>query len=94
MPFAGSRGGNWSNSNGRQKRAPGATVHERLEQLVGEMVDKGILYEEAQREFERKYIAKALLRAGGNLSRASALLGIHRNTLTRKIAAYRLKRRG
>jgi DNA-binding NtrC family response regulator len=67
-------------------------VRERLEQLVDEMVDKGILYEEAQREFERKYIARALHRAGGNLSRASEILGIHRNTLTRKVAAYRLKR--
>jgi DNA-binding NtrC family response regulator len=67
-------------------------VRERLEQLVDEMVDKGILYEEAQREFERKYIARALHRAGGNLSRASAILGMHRNTLTRKLAAHRLKR--
>ncbi len=56
------------------------------------MVDKGILYAEAQREFERRYIAQVLRRTGGNLSRASAILGIHRNTLTRKVAAYRLSR--
>jgi two-component system nitrogen regulation response regulator GlnG len=49
------------------------------------MVEKGILYEDAVREFERRYIACALQHAHGNLSRAAERTGIHRNTLTRKI---------
>jgi DNA-binding NtrC family response regulator len=56
------------------------------------MVDRGLLYEDALRVFERAFIAQALARTNGNLSRAADTLGIHRNTLSRKVAAYRLRR--
>jgi len=68
-------------------------VKEQLEKLVEEMVTKGILYDDARREFERRFIACALSHADGNLCRAAGRLGIHRNTLSRKIAEYRLKRK-
>jgi Fis family transcriptional regulator len=67
-------------------------MREQLERLVEEMVTRGIRYEDAQREFEKRFIAQVLLKADGNLGKAADLLGIHRNTLTRKIAEYRLRR--
>jgi Fis family transcriptional regulator, factor for inversion stimulation protein len=67
-------------------------MREQLEQLVHEMVTRGIRYDEAQREFEKKFIMQVLLKADGNLGKAADLLGIHRNTLARKISAYRLRR--
>ena len=67
-------------------------LREQLERLVDEMVTKGIRYDEAQREFEKKFIMQVLLKADGNLGKAADLLGIHRNTLARKIAEYRLRR--
>ena len=67
-------------------------MREQLERLVDEMVTKGLRYEEAQREFEKKFITHALSKADGNLGKAADLLGMHRNTLSRKITAYRLKR--
>jgi DNA-binding NtrC family response regulator len=67
-------------------------MREQLERLVDEMVTKGIRYDEAQREFEKKFIMQVLHKADGNLSRAADLLGIHRNTLTRKVSEYRLRR--
>ncbi len=67
-------------------------MRERLEELVDEMVTKGIRFEDAQREFEKRFIARALETAQGNLCRAAELLGIHRNTLSRKIAEYHLRR--
>jgi DNA-binding NtrC family response regulator len=67
-------------------------MREQLERLVDEMVTKGLRYEEAHREFEKRFIAQALARAEGNLGKAADLLGIHRNTLSRKMAAYRLRR--
>ncbi len=69
-------------------------MREQLEKLVQEMLDRGILYEDARREFERVFISKALARSGGNLCRAADVLGLHRNTMTRKVTEYRLKRRG
>ncbi|HAK56277.1 MAG: helix-turn-helix domain-containing protein [Vicinamibacterales bacterium] len=67
-------------------------MRERLDRLIGEMLEKGILYEEARQEFERRFITGALARSKGSLSRAADLLGIHRNTLSRKIIAYRITR--
>ena len=67
-------------------------LREQLEELVHEMVTRGIRYDEAQREFEKKFIMQVLLKADGNLGKAADLLGIHRNTLARKMTEYRLKR--
>jgi DNA-binding NtrC family response regulator len=67
-------------------------MREQLERLVDEMVMKGIRYDEAHREFEKKFIMQVLQKADGNLGRAADLLGIHRNTLTRKMSEYRLRR--
>ena len=68
-------------------------MREQLEKLIGEMVDRGILYVDAQREFERRFIVRVLARCDGNLSRAAAALGIHRNTLSRKMAELHLRKK-
>jgi Fis family transcriptional regulator, factor for inversion stimulation protein len=65
-------------------------VKEQLESLVGMMVDRGILLEEALTEFEKKFIKRVLEHAKGNQCRAAKILGIHRNTLSRKITEYHL----
>jgi Fis family transcriptional regulator, factor for inversion stimulation protein len=67
-------------------------MREQLERLVDEMVSKGIHFADAQREFEKRFIAHVLDKADGNLCEAAALLGMHRNTLSRKLAEYRLRR--
>ena len=67
-------------------------MRELLERLVDEMVSKGIRFEDAQREFEKRFITQALSSTEGNLSKAADLLGIHRNTLSRKLTEYRIRR--
>ena len=54
------------------------------------MLEGGIFLQEAIEMLERGMIAGALDRNGGNQSNASKLLGIHRNTLQRKITEYGL----
>jgi DNA-binding NtrC family response regulator len=68
-------------------------VREQLEALVGQMVERGIQFEEAVNEFEKKFIKRVLDRSHGNQSRAARMLGIHRNTLSRKIDLYKLDHR-
>jgi DNA-binding NtrC family response regulator len=68
-------------------------VREQLEKLIGEMVEKGILFVDAQREFEKRFITRVLTNCDGNLSRAAAALGMHRNTLSRKMAEFKLRRK-
>jgi DNA-binding NtrC family response regulator len=67
-------------------------VRDQLEKLVQEMLDKGILYDDARREFEKMFIARALQRSKGNVGDAADLLGMHRNTVARKISEYRIRR--
>jgi DNA-binding NtrC family response regulator len=67
-------------------------LRDQIEHLVDEMVTRGVRYEDAQREFEKRFIARVLSKSDGNLCKAADLLGIHRNTLSRKISEYRLRR--
>ena len=67
-------------------------MREQLERLVSDLLDKGVHYEDARREFETLFIARALQRTKGNLGEAADMLGLHRNTVARTIAEYRIKR--
>ena len=67
-------------------------MRDQLERLVQELLDKGVLYDEARQEFEKMFIARALQRTKGNVGTAADMLGLHRNTVARKISEYRIKR--
>jgi Fis family transcriptional regulator len=69
------------------------TVKDQLEGLVSQMVERGILFDEAVGEFEKRFIKRVLDRVDGNQSRAAHVLGIHRNTLSRKLSEYKLDHR-
>ena len=56
-----------------------------LEALIVQMVDHEIFYTDAVGEFEKRFIKKILEKHNGNQSKAAQALGIHRNTLSRKI---------
>jgi transcriptional regulator with PAS, ATPase and Fis domain len=60
----------------------------RLEALVTEMVERGILFEDAVEEFEKSFILCVLKGTNGNLSKAAGELRIHRNTLSKRIEKY------
>lgn len=62
-----------------------------LDQLVSEMVSRGVHYDDARREFDKQFITKVVHKAEGNLCRAADTLGVHRNTLARKIAELKIK---
>ena len=64
-----------------------------LEQLVSQRVEKGIHYEDALREFDRRFIVEVMDKTDGNLSKAADMLGVHRNTLSRKIKELKIKSR-
>ena len=68
-------------------------ISERLDALVGEMVNKGIQFEDAVHEFEKRFIARVLGHCDGSLTKTADTLGIHRNTLTRKMREYKLRKR-
>jgi len=49
---------------------------------------------EACDQFERQYVLRVLERAHWNVSRAARLLGVHRNTILAKVAAWGIRRPG
>lgn len=57
-----------------------------LEALVTQMHSSGITYEEAVREFKKRFILEVLANHKGNQCKAARELGMHRNTLSRTIA--------
>ncbi|HEU5459151.1 MAG TPA: helix-turn-helix domain-containing protein [Pyrinomonadaceae bacterium] len=63
-------------------------IHTRLESLIDEMLEGHILLDEAISEFEKLYIKKALARHKQHLSKTAVVLGIHRNTLAKRVATY------
>jgi DNA-binding protein Fis len=72
---------------------PTPRLKERLEHLCTEMIEKGILFSEAMEQFERCFIAEVMRRNNGNLLRTSARLGIHRNTLSKKVSRRKIPKR-
>ncbi len=60
----------------------------RLENLIEEMLDGRILLGEALGEFEKLYIKRALARNKQHFQNTAKTLGIHRNTLSKRVAEY------
>ena len=66
-------------------------MHKLLDQLVTEMVMRGIHYTDAQREFDKRFITCVIEKSEGNLCKAADVLGVHRNTLARKVKELKIK---
>lgn len=58
--------------------------------LVDHLLRGGFFLEEAVEILEKTLITRTLERTGGNRSAASKLLGIHRNTLQKKMSDFKL----
>ena len=65
-------------------------MKDRFDGLIDQLLAANIFLEEAIEVLERNMIEKALARSAGNRSSASKQLGIHRNTLQRKMVEYGL----
>ncbi|QQS41652.1 MAG: hypothetical protein IPM63_01530 [Acidobacteriota bacterium] len=63
-------------------------MKKQLEALVERMLDGQILLSEALEEFERVYIERALERNGHHISNTADILGMHRNTVAKRLASY------
>lgn len=68
-------------------------MKEQLDALINQMVEHGVAFEDAVGEFEKRFIRKILELNQGNQVRSARSLGIHRNTLSRKIEELGLDHR-
>lgn len=66
-------------------------MHEKLSELVTDLIDNSIDLNFAKRQLEAAYIQEILQRNEGNISKSAQVLGIHRNTLTKRMRDLQLR---
>jgi len=64
-----------------------------LEAVIEEMLDGHIMLSEALEEFEKLYIEKAFTRNKKRITHTAHALGIHRNTISKRVNLYRSQER-
>ena len=62
-----------------------------LDSLVMQMQASGITYDEALREFKKRFLLQVLASHRGNQCKAAKELGMHRNTLSRTLAELEIE---
>ena len=60
-------------------------MYEKLSRVIDEMIANRIDFKLVIQEVETMYIQKILDKNGGNIRSAAGCLGLHRNTLSRKM---------
>jgi transcriptional regulator with PAS, ATPase and Fis domain len=74
------------------KKSSPVTLHQKLETLVREMVDREIQFKDGLEEFEKVFIETASKKFGGNKSKIAKAIGIHRNTLHSRAKVLKIKK--
>jgi len=74
------------------KKSEEMSIHQKMELLVKDMVEKEVRYRDALKEFQKIYLETALRKFKGNKSRMAESLGLHRNTLHNKAKSLKIKK--
>lgn len=74
-----------------EKKFKGLNLHQKMEIIVKEIVDRELPFREALKELERLFIETASKKYHGNKSQTAKAFGVHRNTLRNRIRALREK---
>lgn len=64
-----------------KKEFESLNLHQQMEILIREMVEKELPLQESLKEFKKIYIELAAKKYKGNKTRVAKALGVHRNTL-------------
>jgi DNA-binding NtrC family response regulator len=67
-------------------------IHQKLELLISDMVDKEVRFRDALKEFQKIYIETSGRKYKGNKTKMAEALGVHRNTLHNKAKSLKIKR--
>ncbi|MCX6559246.1 MAG: helix-turn-helix domain-containing protein [Candidatus Aminicenantes bacterium] len=67
-------------------------IHQKMELLIEDMVEKGVRFRDAEREFQKLYLEASLKKHDGNKSEMAKALGLHRNTLHNRAKSLKIKK--
>ncbi len=75
------------------KRSSEPSLHQRMELIVKEMVEREINLKDALREFEKIFFEQAARKHEGNKTKMAQALGIHRNTLHNRAKLLKIRKK-
>lgn len=75
------------------KRSSDLNLHQRMELIVRDLVDKEINLKDALREFEKIFYEQTARKHEGNQTKMARSLGVHRNTLHNRIKVLKIKKK-
>jgi transcriptional regulator with PAS, ATPase and Fis domain len=76
-----------------EKKTERLNIHQKLELVIGEMVDREIRLTDGLKEFQKIYIELTAKKYKGNKTKMAGALGIHRNTLLGRAKALKVSKK-
>jgi DNA-binding NtrC family response regulator len=76
-----------------ERKSDKLNIHQKLEMVIDEMVEKELSLRDALKEFEKIYIEKAAKVYKGNMTKMANALGIHRNTLRNRAKSLKIPKK-
>ncbi len=68
-------------------------IHQKLDAVIKEMVEKELRLRDVLREFEKIFFEQTARKYEGNKTRMAKALGIHRNTLQNRAKVLKIKKK-
>ena len=75
------------------RKSSDLNLHQRMELIIKDMVEKEISLKDALREFEKIFFEQAAKKHEGNKTKMAQALGIHRNTLHNRAKLLKIKKK-
>jgi len=75
------------------RRSSDLNLHQRMELIIKDMVEKEINLKDALREFEKIFFEQSAKKHVGNKTKMAKALGIHRNTLHNRAKRLKIKKK-
>jgi len=73
-----------------EKKFDQLTIHQKLEIVIEEMVEKELRLKDVLKEFEKIFIETASKKYKGKMSKIAKALGVHRNTLRNRAKSLKI----
>ncbi len=76
-----------------EKKFDQLNIHQKLEKIIEEMVEKELHLKDVLKEFEKIYIETASKKYKGKMIKMAKALGVHRNTLRNKAKSLKISKK-
>ena len=73
-----------------EKKFDQLTIHQKLEIVIEEMVEKELRLKDVLKEFEKIFIETASKKYKGKMTKIAKAIGVHRNTLRNRAKSLKI----